>query len=424
MSINETVEDKMMRLRNDSDALEQFQANQHQDISPEQKRANALNKFIRETEELNSGDSNGAIADEKPVTALDRLKSLSTTLRLKDMEANLENDCYIFDGIALDGQITLIYALPNTGKTLLFMYFLIEGFKNRSIKPEDVFYINADDSYKGLVVKTRVAKKYGFQMISPAESGVSNKEIIQLLIDIAESGEAKGKIIILDTVKKFVNLMSKQDQSSFHNSLRMLIAKNASVILAGHANKYPDSEGNLIYEGTSDTMNDVDCVYSINRMVPIDADEMVIEFRNEKSRGDVVKKVSYKYNNSEGVDWLDRLTSVTKLGASEANDALTEKIKQDKIGRYESEVLFMREILKDGQANQSEISKKHNDYRKDETSELHALASEFSGRELLTALKKLSGIVWKVTRDIKHNASKYALIDTDGTNYQRVKNGY
>ena len=63
MPLNETPEDKMMRLRNDPDALEQFQANQYQDISPEQKRANTLNKFIRETMELNSGDSNGAIVE-------------------------------------------------------------------------------------------------------------------------------------------------------------------------------------------------------------------------------------------------------------------------------------------------------------------------------------------------------------------------
>lgn len=427
MPLNETAEDKMSRLMKSPDALEQYQANEYQDITPEQKNKIDLDEYIKRFAELNPGIIRSAVADvpnEKPMSALDRLKNLSTTLRIEEMEKNLDNDCYVFDGVALAGQITLLYAQPNTGKTLLFMYFLITAFKAGVIRPEDVFYINADDDYKGLLTKTRVAKEYGFQMISPAEAGMQSKEIVQMLINMAEAGEAKGKIIILDTVKKFVNLMSKQDQSSFHNSLRILIAKNSSVIMAGHANKYPNAEGNLVYEGTSDTMNDVDCVYSINRMSPLDADEIIIEFRNEKNRGDVVKKVSYKYDNSEGVHWLDRLKSVSQLDSSEARSFRVEKIKQDKINSYESEVLFMRAILEGGQLNQSEITKKHKECQKDESDNLHALATEFSRNNLTSALKQLDGIVWKVTRELSHNASKYELIDKDGNRYERAKSGY
>lgn len=419
-----TAEDEMLRIMNDPVALKEFNdARQYQGKSPEQKRADV---FEQGCAVLNPGIIRSAVTDvqnERPMSALDKLKNLSTTLRIKEMEKNLDNNCYIFDGIALAGQITLLYAQPNTGKTLLFMHFLIAAFKAGVIKPEDVFYINADDDYKGLLTKTRVAKEYGFQMISPAESGMQPKEIVRMLVDMAEAGEAKGKVIILDTVKKFVNLMSKQDQSSFHNSLRILIAKNASAIMAGHANKYPNAEGNLVYEGTSDTMNDVDCVYSINRMSPLDTDEMIIEFRNEKNRGDVVKKVSYKYDNSEGVHWLDRLKSVAQLDLGEARSIRTEKLKQDKINSYESEVLFMRAILKDGQMNQSEITKKHKECQKEESDNLHALATEFSRNNLTSALKQLDGIVWKVTRELSHNASKYELIDKDGSRYERAKDG-
>ena len=63
------------------------------------------------------------------VSILNKLKQLSVTNRVDEMEKNLDNDSYIFPGLALNGQITLFYAKPNSGKTLLFIHFIREAIE-------------------------------------------------------------------------------------------------------------------------------------------------------------------------------------------------------------------------------------------------------------------------------------------------------
>jgi len=372
--------------------------------------------------EVNPSTQN-TVTSKGSLSPLNRLKSLSATTRIDEMKKDLKNETYIFDGLALAGQITLFFAWPNTGKTLLFIHFLIESIRRESVKPENIFYINADDDFRGLVAKSEIAKEHGFQMISPDESGLSSQEIIDMLLALADSGEAAGVVIILDTAKKFVNLMSKSEQSSFYSALRKLSVKRVTVILAGHANKYPNIEGELVYEGTADTLNDVDCAYSINRMAPLDSDEMTIEFRNIKNRGDVQKTASFSYNNRGEASWPDRLQSVKPLDAKAAGTARFEKIKQDKIDKYDSQRLYVSALLKIGSLNQSSILKKHTEHRQDSDSLLHPLAFEISVRELQAGLDKLTDVVWWVKRDFNNNAKIYSLIDCDGSIYQQTKDG-
>ncbi|VAW16157.1 hypothetical protein MNBD_BACTEROID05-33, partial [hydrothermal vent metagenome] len=299
------------------------------------------------------------INKNKGETALQKLKALSVTDRVDEMEKQLGSEEHIFDGLAVKGQLTLFFAKPNTGKTLLFFYLIVDAIEKGLIKPKDVFYINADDDFRGVVKKGAIAKQYGFELINPAEAGMSSTEVIEMLLDLANSPESKGKIIILDTVKKFVNLMSKHEQSKFYSDMRILAINEMSVIMAGHANKYLDAEGELIYEGTADTLNDIDCVFSINMMSPIESDEMVIEFRRTKSRGDVAKKMTFKYDNRLEVPWDEKLESVKPLEDKAANIARYEKIKADKIQKHESAILFVSALLKNKSLNQSEITKQH-----------------------------------------------------------------
>tara|TARA_R110000782_G_scaffold48146_1_gene105502 strand:+ start:3199 stop:5289 length:2091 start_codon:yes stop_codon:yes gene_type:complete len=349
--------------------------------------------------------------DITTTSVLNKLRDLSVTRRIVEMEKNLQNDVYIFEGMALKGQITLFFAKPGTGKTLLFMHFIIDSIIKGTIKNSNLFYINADDSYKGLFTKGKMAEKHGFEMISPAESGISPGDILNMLDELSNTDDASEIIIILDTLKKFTDLMNKKNQSDFYNVLRKLVAKNATVIIAGHTNKYPDEEGNLIYEGTSDTMNDIDCAYSINLMTPSEGD-VVVEFRRVKSRGDVVSTVSYGYKRVIGMSYYDIVDSVCKLN-EQASSLVSEQNKiQEKLNKYESEKLFVQRILNNGPLIQSEIVKIYMLNSKDANEVHHGLACEFSKSSLLRALPLLTNIAWTATRNRDNNALTYEFLNS------------
>ncbi len=332
---------------------------------------------------------------------LDRLTSLSATNRIEEMESNLSNDFYIFDDMALGGVITLFYAWPNTGKTLLFLHFIIESIKKGRVSGNDVFYINADDNYKGLYTKAKIAKDHGFHMISPQEAGVAPGDVLTILQGLAHEDEIKSKVIIMDTLKKFTDMMNKNAQAALYDVLRMLVTKGASVIIAGHANKHKDHDGRLIYEGTADTMNDIDCAYSIYQMSEKDAPVQVVEFRREKDRGDIIAKVTYQYEKRTGMNYMDIINSVERLDGSHADMAIRDKESRDLLNKYESEILVIESILREGTQNQTDII--------NQATKNKDLSGEISRRSVTNALEDLTGIKWDYLRGQK-NAKWFRLI--------------
>jgi len=336
-------------------------------------------------------------------TALKRLAELSATNRTAEMEKNLSNDVYIVPNMGLDGQITLFYAKPNSGKTLFFIHFIIEGIEERRIKGSDVIYLNADDNYKGTLTKAKIALEYGFLMISPAEAGISPDEILTLLGELADSDDVKGKIIFIDTLKKFTDLMNKTAQRSFYELMRRLVAKNATVIIAGHANKKPDEDGNLIYEGTADTMNDVDCAYAMYVTDQTD-EETIVEFRQEKSRGDVIQKVSYGYTKRSGASYRDLVDSVHKIDDKSAAKKVAQNTKQKTLRKYEFVIRFLDSVLTGKSLNQTQIMNAYDELKN------KGVTVAFSRNTLKTALTALDGLYLDVQQNYGgYNAKVYSI---------------
>jgi len=349
----------------------------------------------------------------EPVTALDALLKLSSTNRLNEIEANLKNDVYVFQDLALSGQITLFYGWPNTGKTIFFLRFITDAIRDGRVQADKVIYVNADDSYTGLFTKTKIAAEYGFNMVSPAEAGVSPQAILEHLENIAEANQADGIVILLDTLKKFADMMSKRSQAELYLTLRKLIAKGGTVIIAGHANKHKDAEGNLIYEGTSDTMNDIDCAYSMYRMSVPEDEVQVVEFRREKDRGDIIPKVTYQYQ--KGIPYLDMVKSITCLDAEVADKLIQQERHRELKEKYEAELLFVTELLRvNNSINQTAIL----EALKEDTD----ISGEITIRSLRSALNQLNGIVWTSKRG-KKNAKIYALIGYETSQYSRASKG-
>jgi hypothetical protein len=79
--------------------------------------------------------------------------------------------------------------------------------------------------------------------------------------------QARGKIIILDTLKKFTSLMDKKSCANFGIKIREFISHGGTIIALAHTNKNRSDDGKLIFEGTGDITNDVDCYYTIDNNI-------------------------------------------------------------------------------------------------------------------------------------------------------------
>ena len=158
-------------------------------------------------------------------------------------------------------QIDRIAKLLNTLKTI---WQIIEAIKAGRIKGEDIFYVNADDSFKGLTIKTELAEQYGFNMLAPGHLDFKAEMVIEILAEMIKTDTASGKIFILDTVKKFTDLMDKGRSSKFGESVRQFISNGGTVISLAHVNKHRGNDGKVIYSGTTDLVDDGDCAFTID----------------------------------------------------------------------------------------------------------------------------------------------------------------
>mgnify|MGYP003657843408 FL=1 len=57
-------------------------------------------------------------------------------------------------------------------------------------------------------------------MLIPGVNGFNKNELFAIIGDLVKSDEANGKIIILDTLKKFTDIMDKKGASDFGEKVR------------------------------------------------------------------------------------------------------------------------------------------------------------------------------------------------------------
>ena len=93
------------------------------------------------------------------INPLKRLQEYSITGYSEDLRKQMLEDIFILNDIALLGQWTTIYAAPNTGKTLITLWLLKEAIDDRGLNGDLIFYVNADDNFRGIVEKTELAEK-------------------------------------------------------------------------------------------------------------------------------------------------------------------------------------------------------------------------------------------------------------------------
>jgi hypothetical protein len=243
-----------------------------------------------------------------------------------DVEAcfdKMKADVFVLDKLAIRGDITVIHGPPMAGKTLITMRSLISSIREGRIEGRDVFYINADDNYKGLLTKLRIAQKVGFWMLAPGHKDFNADKMKSIMAAETRTGAVEDKIIILDTLKKFADTMNKSGSAKFLNLCREFAANGGTIIALAHANKHRDASGKLIHSGVQDLVDDADCSYMLD-VTNNDGHTAYVEFENKKCRGDNEARVTYTYRSGRGISYQDRLASVKSLSEDEERTLKTD----------------------------------------------------------------------------------------------------
>lgn len=247
-------------------------------------------------------------------TNLNPLAKFSMTGSADELAAKLGNQKLVLGRIALSGQLTVLYAPPNTGKTLLVLKLLCQAIDRHIVDPKKVFYLNMDDSGHGLVQKLHIAETHGFEMLADGHQDFSADQFSQSLENVITGGVANEMIVVLDTLKKFTDLMDKRVSSEFAKQLRRFSAVGGTVIALAHTNKNRGSDGKLRHAGTSDILEDFDCSYIVDSAgVTDEGGCKVITLTNQKRRGDVADEVSYRYRAGQDVRYLESLNSIEEV---------------------------------------------------------------------------------------------------------------
>ena len=294
-------------------------------------------KYLKETylkyeitQALDSGDFEkvAEIATRKSLNSSQPKQKFSfdqwdLTSNIDELRKKLKEEKFVLNGIALTGQITVIYAPPNTGKTLITLRLITQQIVQHGLNSKEILYINADDGLNALEIKATIAKEFGFKMIAPNYNGVSKEpfkisEFINNLKSLIDD-DACDKIIILDTLKKVVDLMDKKASSEFMKVARAYTQKGGTMILLAHTNKNKGADGKHKYGGTSDVVDDCDCAY-VASLLSENSDKKSIVFENIKNRGTNEHEVVFEYAKSNQ-GYLDLITSVKTITNGEIENA-------------------------------------------------------------------------------------------------------
>jgi len=202
-------------------------------------------------------------------------------------------------------ELSVVYGSPGSGKTWVILSDIRRSILDNTIRGENVVYVNLDDSAIGLAEKAEILAGLNIKMI---------KEFDLMMLDaMSEENVAKGKVIVIDTVKKIVNLMDKAQVTYLMKQLKKFTHAGGTVILIAHANKNLGPDGLPVLEGVGDLRNDADCVVRVQRHKDI-----IIMSNDNKSRSYVEPEAIFQ--TSETKDYKSLMHSIKQLNGPEAED--------------------------------------------------------------------------------------------------------
>jgi len=194
-------------------------------------------------------------------------------------------------------------------------------------------------------------------MLAPSHNGFELDNFLDHVKKMVESKNARGKVIILDTVKKFTDVMDKKTSTEFGKVIREFASHGGSVIMLGHTNKHRGADGKVIVAGTSDLVDDADCVYRLDAAENKSTGEITVTFENIKSRGDVAQTDSYCYKRVEGQGYQGLLSTVRLATDDEVSSARKATAMEMLLTKNHEVILAILDSMKSGIKLKTEIIK-------------------------------------------------------------------
>lgn len=182
----------------------------------------------------------------EPVKPSHPLLRFSLNGKADELEASAAETKPLLGQFVFDGQATMIYAAPNTGKTLIVLHLLLAAIAAGRVDADSVFYFNADDGSRGLAAKVRLLQDVGAHMLAPGQMAMRVEHLVEMMRQAIKQGSALGTIIIIDTVKKVTDPMCKKSSSEFGQLCREYVMAGGTIIGLGHTRKNPKANGKAV----------------------------------------------------------------------------------------------------------------------------------------------------------------------------------
>jgi len=259
-------------------------------------------------------------------------EDFSLTGKSDTLKSQLTDEIDVLNQLATLGKLHYFFGAPNTGKTLLIISLLLQSIHAKRIKASNVFYFNLDDALNDLVTKVEIFEELGVHVIADGQEGFNASNFIQLLNKIIDDDQAHGVIIVLDTLKKFVDVMNKSHVREWNKILRRFTGKGGTIIALAHVNKHANKSGKSIYAGVADLVDDCDISFVINKVSTDDKTQIAtVEFENIKRRGNVASQVAFSYSVDPKISYEERLASVELVDQERLHKIkIAESINSDK----------------------------------------------------------------------------------------------
>lgn len=328
------------------------------------------------------------------------LSAMGVNDDIEELEKRMLSDKFVLRDLAILGQFTVFYAAPNTGKTLMSLWLLHEAVTSGEMNGKDIFYANCDDTFKGAIEKAKIARDTGFTMLTPNEKGFKSEMLLRLMEESAESGDASGKVLVIDTLKKFAETNDKKLASKFGKLARNFVSAGGTLIALAHVNKHKDGEGKSVYSGTADVRDDSDCCYVIELVGKQESwdgtSTHTVKFENNKARGDVAQVVSFSYQRKKGMGYRSLFDSVQRL----SNDQAEKLTKEAELVKQQENDADAIEAI-----TTAIVNGKHS---KREIEEFVYEISDLPRQRMRTVLDRYAGRLWVMTRGL-HNVHSFTL---------------